>query len=194
VYQIWTSVRCSMRRINVNSWRHYGSGSVNVVTLAYISLVEEHLGAHTNSTMVLNPASLEPLMLSVAKSDVLHWKKLLIPCFVLNVCQYSNTLQKACPLLARDQSSLEFTTTRVFMKIFCTCSSVFITECQPNINFLSVQWQFTSCTAKFLQAFAASDNHLCSLFENVAVSKLNCILTSFKSTSQLVRFITMRTF
>jgi len=54
--------------------------------------------------------------------------------------------------------------------------------------FLSVQRQLTIRTIKFLQAFAASDNHLCSLFESVAVSKLNSILTSFsvKATNQLV--------
>jgi len=57
-----------------------------------------------------------------------------------------------------------------------------------NFNFLYVQRQLTIRTAKLLQAFLASDNHLCSLFERVAVSKLNSILTSFsvKSTNQLV--------
>jgi len=38
----------------------------------YISLAEEHSGA---PTIVLNPASLEPLMLSLSKSDLLHRKK-----------------------------------------------------------------------------------------------------------------------
>jgi len=96
---------------------------------------------------------------------------------------------EACPLLARDLSSLEFTTTRVFMKIVRTSSSAIIAECQRNFNFLSVQQQLTIRTAKFLQVFAASDNHLCSLLESVAVSKLSNILTSFsvKSTSQLVK-------
>jgi len=64
-------------------------------------------------------------------------------------------------VLVRDQSSLEFTTTRVFMKIFCTSSSAVTAECQRNFNFLSVQRHLTIYTTKFLQAFVASDNHLC---------------------------------
>jgi len=55
------------------------------------------------------------------------------------------------------------------MKICRTSSSVVIVECQRNFNFLSVQRQLTIRTAKCLQAFAASDNHICSLFESVAV-------------------------
>jgi len=112
----------------------------------------------------------------------------ILPCFVPNVCLYSYMLQKLALWLTLDLSSLEFTTTRVFMKIFCISSSAIIAECQHNFNFLSVQRQLTIRTAKFLQAFAASDNYLCSLFESVAVSQLNRILTSFsvKSTSHLV--------
>jgi len=51
------------------------SRSVNVVTLEYISPAEEHSGA---PTIVQNLASLEPLMTSIAKSDVLHRKKQLL--------------------------------------------------------------------------------------------------------------------
>jgi len=65
--------------------------SIHVVTLAYISLAEEHLGA---PMIVLNPASLEPVMLSKTKSDVLYRKKWIILCFVLIVCLYSYILQK----------------------------------------------------------------------------------------------------
>jgi len=95
---------------------------------------------------------------------------------------------EACPLLARDQSSLEFTTTRIFMKIFRTSSSAVIAECQRNFNFLSAQRLLTIRTAKFLQVCVASDNYLCSVFERVAVNKLNNILTSFsvKSISHLI--------
>jgi len=99
---------------------------------------------------------------------------------------------EACPLLARDLSSLEFTTTRVFMKIYRTSSLAAIAECQRNFNYLSVQrQQLTIRTARFLQAFAASDTNLCSLFESVEVSKLNSILTSFsvKSTSELINLL-----
>ena len=64
---------------------------------------------------------------------------------------------EACPLLVRDQRSLELTVTRVFMKIFCTGSSTVTTDCQRNFIFLSIQRQLTIRTAKFLQAFAASE-------------------------------------
>ena len=95
---------------------------------------------------------------------------------------------EACPLLVRDQKSLEFTVTRVFMKIFRTGSSTVITECQRNFNFLSIQRQLTIRTAKFLQAFTASENQLCLLFKSNATRQLNFILSSasVKSTGQLI--------
>jgi len=143
----------------------------------YISRAEKNSSA---PTIVLNPATLKPLMPSIAKYYVLHRKKRLLPCFALNVCLYILLYAtEACPLLARDLSSLECTTTRGFMKIFCTSSSAVIAEFQRKFNFLSVQRQLTIRTAKFCQAFVASDKNLCSLFENVAVSKLNNILSSF---------------
>jgi len=110
-----------------------------------------------------------------------------LPGFYL-LCAVFLYATEACVLLARDQNSLEFTTTKVFIKMFRTNSSAVIVECQHNFIFLFVQRQPTIHTAKFLQAFAASDNHLCSLSVSVAVSKLNSILTSFsvKSTSKLV--------
>ena len=79
---------------------------------------------------------------------------------------------EACPLLMRDQRSLEFTVTRVFMKIFRTGSSAVITECQRNFNFLSIQRQLLIRTAKFLQAFAASENHICPLLNSECKSSV----------------------
>ena len=95
---------------------------------------------------------------------------------------------EACPLLVRDQRSLEFTVTRVFMKIFRTGSSTVITECQRNFNFLSIQRQLLIRTAKFLQAFAASENRICLLFNSNATKQLNIILSSVSvtSTGQLI--------
>jgi len=95
---------------------------------------------------------------------------------------------EACPLLVRDQRSLEFTVTRVFMKIFRTGSSTVITDCQRNFNFLSIQRQLLIRTAKFLQAFAASENHICLLFNSNATHQLNIILSSVSvtTTGQLI--------
>jgi len=75
-------------------------------------------------------------------------------------------------------------TTRVFMKVFRTSSSAIIAEFQLSICAAAAYYSHSQISS----SFAASDDHLCSLFESVAVSKLNSILTSFsvKSTSQLV--------
>ena len=86
---------------------------------------------------------------------------------------------EVCPLLARDRSSLEFTITRVLMKIFCTSSASIITECQRYFRFLPVKLQLTIRTAKFLKVFVASQNHICSLFENVATRDLNSTFSTF---------------
>ena len=64
------------------------------------------------------------------------------------------------------------------MKIFHTGSVAIITECQRYFNLLPVQQQLTIRTAKFLQVFIGSSNHLCSLFENVASRQLNIIYSN----------------
>jgi hypothetical protein len=86
---------------------------------------------------------------------------------------------EVCPLLARDRSLFEFTLTRVLMKIFHTGSAANIAECQRYFNILPIQQQLTMRTAKFLQVFVASSNHLCSLFEKVASRQLKMIYSNF---------------
>ena len=86
---------------------------------------------------------------------------------------------EVCPLLVRDVSSLEFTTTRVLMKLFRTGSSAIISECQRFFNFLPIKLRLTIRTAKFLQAFAASENQLCFLFKRLATQRLNDILANY---------------
>jgi len=63
-----------------------------------------------------------------------------------------------------------------FMNIFHTGSSVVIIQCQHNFNFPSMLKQIAIGKAEFLQTFAASGNHFCLLFENVALDQLNNIL------------------
>jgi len=46
---------------------------------------------------------------------------------------------EACPMLSRDKQSLEFSTSRLFMKIFRTGSPVVVDECQRNFNFLPIK-------------------------------------------------------
>ena len=86
---------------------------------------------------------------------------------------------EACPLLSRDKHSLEFTLTRLFMKIFRTASPAIVTECQRSFCFLPVTSQIVIRTAKFLQVFLATDNSLCQLFYCSAVNRSNDILREY---------------
>jgi hypothetical protein len=71
---------------------------------------------------------------------------------------------EVCPLLSRNVQSLEFTVTRLFMKIFRTGSPAIVKECQLNFNFLPMKYQLKIRTARFLQKFAVSSNSICSLY------------------------------
>jgi exonuclease III len=85
---------------------------------------------------------------------------------------------EACPLLSRDKQSMEFSITRLFMKIFRTGSPEIVTECQHYFNFYSLGQQIAIRTSKFLQCFGASENVLCSLFSAKSAKQLH-ILCSF---------------
>jgi len=82
---------------------------------------------------------------------------------------------EACPMLSRDKQSLEFSITRLFMKIFRTGSPIVVGECQRNFNFLPVKTQLAVRTARFLRSFAASENALCLLFKDTASGQLMSI-------------------
>ena len=95
---------------------------------------------------------------------------------------------EACQLLSRDNQSLEFTLTRVFMKIFRTGSPSVVRSCQRIFGFLPIESQILIRTAKFLQAFTATENALCTLFERRAAGQLSDIFSKFDgvhSASQL---------
>ena len=85
---------------------------------------------------------------------------------------------EVCPLLSRNVQSLEFTVTRLFMKLFCTGSAAVVKDCQFYFKFLPMKHQLNIRTARFLQKFAVSSNGLCSLFANVARRQLNLILAN----------------
>ena len=86
---------------------------------------------------------------------------------------------EACPILSRDMQSLEFAVTRSFMKIFHSGSSWVIAECQKNFNFVRIKHQIAIRTAKFLRAFSASENIVCSVFCRHATSQLNGLFSSY---------------
>ena len=79
---------------------------------------------------------------------------------------------EACPISSRDKHSLDFTVTRVFMKMFRTGSPGIVEECQRFFNFLPVRFRTEIKTAKFLQKFAASENYVCRPFEKKAQRQL----------------------
>ena len=82
---------------------------------------------------------------------------------------------EVCPLLSRNVQSLEFTVTRLFMKLFRTGSAAVVKECQFQFKFLPIKYQLNIRTARFLQKFAASSNGICSLFTHIAGRQLNDI-------------------
>ena len=96
---------------------------------------------------------------------------------------------EVCPLTSRQKHSLEFSVTRIFMKLFRTCSSLVVRECQANFGFLPIESQLVVRTANFLQKFVASENSLCSLFNKVAKHQLNLLFNQYgnhvKSAHQL---------
>jgi len=100
---------------------------------------------------------------------------------------------EACPLLSRQKHSLQFSLTRIFMKLFSTGNSVIVKECQYYFNFLSVDDQLNIRTARFLQKFTASENILCSLFAKVASEQRTAIFvkynTSIETACQLNNYI-----
>ena len=82
---------------------------------------------------------------------------------------------EACPLLARQTLSSEFTLTRIFIKLFWTGSSKVANECQVSFGFLPAKSQILIRTASFLQKFTVSENSLCMLFANDARRQLHNI-------------------
>jgi hypothetical protein len=106
----------------------------------------------------------EPVMLSLIRSKCLP------------ILLYST---EACPLLSRQKHSLEFTVTRIFMRIFHTGSKAVVDECLANFGFLSVNSLICVRTARFLQKFTASENSLCLLFLQNASVQLVELLSYF---------------
>lgn len=86
---------------------------------------------------------------------------------------------EVCPLLSRQIHSLEFSVTRIFMKLFRSSSSNFVNECLFNFGFLPIASQLTVRVANFLQRFIASENTLCQLFVGNASAQLSSIFSQY---------------
>ena len=79
---------------------------------------------------------------------------------------------EACPLLSRNIQSLDFSVTRLFMKILRTGSPELVKDCLFNFNFLPVRYQLRIRTVCFLQKFTASLNSICFLFVHNAKKQM----------------------
>ena len=63
---------------------------------------------------------------------------------------------EACPVTSRHKHSLDFTVTRVFMKILCTKSNDIVLKCQNFFAFLPVSQRIAIRTSRFLDRFICS--------------------------------------
>ena len=86
---------------------------------------------------------------------------------------------EVCPLLSRQIHSLDFSITRLFMKLFHTGSPNIVKECQWNFGFLPLVNQLTIRTANFLQKFIASENNICRLFVETATVQLSSLFSQY---------------
>ena len=84
---------------------------------------------------------------------------------------------ESCPLLMRQIHSLEFSLTRILMRIFKTYSPVIVKHCQVNVGILPVACQLKIRT--FLQKYIALENPLCLLFVQNATSQLRDIYSYY---------------
>ena len=74
---------------------------------------------------------------------------------------------------------MEFSITRIFMKLFCTGSPELVKECQRYFNFLPIGSQIALRTANFLQQFVLTENDLCLLFAREAALDLQETFSHF---------------
>jgi hypothetical protein len=100
----------------------------------------------------------------------------LLRCKCLPILFYAT---EACPLLLRTKNSLEFSITRIFMKLFCTGSPSIVKDCQRYFNFLPIKLQLVNRTANFLVKIIASQNNMCALFSTQASQQLTDIFAEF---------------
>ena len=85
----------------------------------------------------------------------------------------------ACPVNVSDSRSLDFTLTRILMKIFRTFSKEIIGECQEKFAVHSVKEQTNKRKTNFLRKYAATDNYICKIFSNCAEAELIELTVTF---------------
>ena len=102
----------------------------------------------------------------IASEDVVYKSKC-IPILLYAV--------EACPVNRSLEKPLQFSVTRILMKIFKTRSSEIVTECQTYFGFYTVSTLIRKRKATFLYKLANSQNELCELFEFIVREELNLL-------------------
>jgi len=85
---------------------------------------------------------------------------------------------EACQLLARQIQSIEFTSTRTFLKLFLQLTRVVLILAIFLLNLILIR------TAKFLQKFTASENSLYTLLVSDARQQLRGIFMQLEESIQ----------
>ena len=110
----------------------------------------------------IGTAASEEVILSLIKSKCL-------PCLLYGM--------EVCPLNKTELRSLNFTVTRVLMKIFHTYSMDIIKECQDFFAFSSFEILVKQRTTTFLRKYCVLNNVLCSMFAIDAQRQLALVQT-----------------
>ena len=82
---------------------------------------------------------------------------------------------RTCSLNASDSCSINFTVTKILMKIFRTCSNDIISECSEFFGILSATELIKRRKVRFLNKYIAVDNYLCLLCASEAQCELDNI-------------------
>ena len=147
---------------------HFGGDSVGLHGLTAVDIWVSILLVDADLNVPLEmqkPVFFVPSMRCTVKLGDRRQRKPFWKYSVPNAYLHCYTQQKRVRYyLVTSINSLEFTLTRLFMKIFRTASPAVVTECQRSFCFLPVTSQIVIRTAKFLQVFLGTDNSLCQLF------------------------------
>jgi len=82
---------------------------------------------------------------------------------------------EACPVNRSPEKSLQFSVTRILMKIFKTKSNEIVMECQNYFGFYTISTLIMSRKLRSLYKLMNSQNELCQLFDVAAHEEINTI-------------------
>ena len=146
--------------------------------VAFIRMKSNTLSSiHSIFVHKIDTVASEEVILSLIKTKCL-------PCLLFCV--------KLCPLNKSEFRSLNFTVTRVLMKLFRTFSNSVIQDCQHFFNFPSVDTLVRRRTITFLRKYGVINNSLTNVFVCDAHRQLASALISFYSLHYFHLFLDFR--